>query len=290
MAEYGPEGVSDNPRHPQSELENRRLHLYAQLGIDNQITGDMTAEATMPVGPGILTSGGIRAALLALLIEGSFGGNILQAGLFPVLDNMTVHIRDGGRGVEMVRSSGEIVRGAQRATAFGRVEDAGNPSRLLAYATIGYFMIKPRTEYMPRGQSVMRASDAPGLPREPDRSILDIMEMRVLPDEPVCQLDQVHAGVLAPEGRLHGGAHQLMHEAAALAAASRVWDTDAVRVRDFSIRFVKPAMRGPFEARASVLSTGATDLLCQVILTDRGADDRLRSLSTMRIGMADRSD
>ena len=269
-----------------SGTENRRLHLYAQLGIDNRITGDMTAEATMPVDPGILTSGGIRAALLALLIEGSFGGNILQAGLFPVLDNMTVHIRDGGRGVDMVRSRGEIVRGAQRATAFGRVEDASNPSRLLAYATIGYFMIKPRAEYMPRGQSVMRASDEPGIPREPDRPILDVMEMRILPDEPVCQLDHVHPGVLAPEGRLHGGAHQLMHEAAALAAASRLWGTDAVQVHDFSIRFVKPAMRGPFEARASVLSTGATDLLCQVVLTDRGADDRLRSLSTMRIGIA----
>jgi uncharacterized protein (TIGR00369 family) len=269
-----------------SGVEDRRLHLYAQLGIENQLTGEMTAEGTMPVHPGILTPGGIRAALLALLIEGSFGGNILQAGLFPVLDNMTVHIRDGGEGVLAVKSRGEIVRGAQRATAFGRVEDAGNPSRLLAYATIGYFMIQPRAEYMPQGRSVMRASDDPGLPRESDRPILDVMEMRILPDEPVCELDHVHPGVVAPEGRLHGGAHQLMHEAAALAAASRLWGTDAVQVQDFSIRFVKPAMRGPFQARASVLHTSATDILCQVVLTDRGADNRLRSLSTMRIAMA----
>jgi acyl-coenzyme A thioesterase PaaI-like protein len=269
-----------------SRPDDRRLHLYAQLGIENQITGEMTAEASMPVHPGILTSGGIRAALLALLIEGSFGGNILQAGLFPVLDNMTVHIRDGGGGVQVVKSRGEIVRGAQRATAFGRVEDAANPSRLLAYATIGYFMIQPRGEYMPQGRSVMRAGGEAGLTGEPDRSILDIMEMSILPDEPVCELDHVHAGVLAPEGRLHGGAHQLMHEAAALAAASRLRGTDAIQVRDFSIRFVKPALRGPFEARASVLSTSATDVLCQVVLTDRGADDRVRSLSTMRIEMA----
>ena len=93
-------------------------------------------------------------------------------------------------------------------------------------------------------------------------------------------------GILTGLLRLHGGAHQLMHEAAALAAASRRWGTDAIQVRDFSIRFVKPAMRGPFEARASVLSASATDLLCQVVLIDRGADDPVRSLSTMRIGMA----
>ena len=61
-----------------------------------------------------------------------------------------------------------------------------------------------------------------------------------------------------------------------------------VQVRDFSIRFVKPAMRGPFEARASVLSASASDVLCQVVLTDRGADERIRSLSTMRIAIADR--
>jgi acyl-coenzyme A thioesterase PaaI-like protein len=62
-----------------------------------------------------------------------------------------------------------------------------------------------------------------------------------------------------------------------------------VQVRDFSIRFVKPAMQGPFEARASVLSTGTTDVLCQVILTDRGADERIRSLSTMRIALSDQA-
>ena len=51
--------------------------------------------------------------------------SLLQAGLFPVLDNMTVHIRDGGIGVKVARSQGEIVgRGAQRATAYGQVVDA----------------------------------------------------------------------------------------------------------------------------------------------------------------------
>ena len=70
----------------------------------------------MPVGSDVRTPGGIRAALLALLVEGGFGGNFLDAGLFPVLDNMTVHVRDGGDGVATALAEGEIVRpGSRRA-------------------------------------------------------------------------------------------------------------------------------------------------------------------------------
>ena len=67
-------------------------------------TGELTSAGTMPVGPDIRTPGGIRAALLALLVEGGFGGNFLDAGLFPVLDNMTVHVLDGGDGVTSARA------------------------------------------------------------------------------------------------------------------------------------------------------------------------------------------
>ena len=76
-----------------------RKHLYAHLGISMGPTGELTSAGTMPVGSDTRTPGGIRAALLALLVEGGFGGNFLDAGLFPVLDNMTVHVLDGGDGV-----------------------------------------------------------------------------------------------------------------------------------------------------------------------------------------------
>ncbi len=102
-----------------------RPHLYHQVGIASQVTGDTTAEGTMPVHEGILTSGGIRAAILGLLIEGSFGNNLIGAGLFPVLDNMTMHIRDGGADVRAVRSHGDIVRGTRRATALWAGDGCG---------------------------------------------------------------------------------------------------------------------------------------------------------------------
>ena len=124
-----------------------------------EATGELTSGGTMPVGDDIRTPGGIRAALLALLVEGGFGRNFLDAGLFPVLDNMTVHVRDGGDGVTTVRAEGEIVRpGSQRAVARGHVVDANDPSRLLAFAHIGYWMIQPRSEYMRPSRNIRLAS------------------------------------------------------------------------------------------------------------------------------------
>jgi acyl-coenzyme A thioesterase PaaI-like protein len=262
------------------------MHLYAHLGISMGATGELTSAGTMPVGPDVKTAGGIRAALLALLVEGGFGANFLDAGLFPVLDNMTVHVRDGGDDVSVAAADGEIVRpGSRRAVARGRVVDGDDPSRLLAYAHIGYWMIQPRDEYMRSGSARTVVEGGDRVP--PTQPILDAMEMHVRPDTAACELVAVHPGVEAPEGRLHGGAHQLMHEAAALAGAARVIGTDRLRVEDFSIRFLAPAFVGPFVATPTVLSTSTHDLLCQVELVDRGADERIRSLSTVRVRVLD---
>ena len=174
-----------------------------------------------------------------------------------------------------------VRRSKQRAVARGRITDGRDPSRVLAYATIAYRMIEPEGEYMPGDRRA--AEPEAGPPTASPEPILDAMAMRVRPDEGVCELDEVHAGVLAPEGRLHGGAHQLMHEAAGLAAARRALRTDAVRVGDLAIRFLAPAMAGPFVATASVVAGSDDEVLCQVDLVDRGGGDDVRSLSSMRV-------
>src|SRR3954454_1798846 len=98
-----------------------RPHLYGHLGMQMTVVTEMASSALVPAGPDIKTPGGIRTALLALLMEAGFGGNFLQYGLFPVLDNMTVHVRDGGADVELLKSEGELVRkGAQRGMARAR--------------------------------------------------------------------------------------------------------------------------------------------------------------------------
>lgn len=258
-----------------------RRHLYAQLGMTMSKTGDVTTSALAPVDDGIRTPGGIRAALLALLIEGGFGANFLDAGLFPVLDNMTVHVNDGGEGVTTAAATGELLHvGSRRGFATGRAFDADAPDRVLAHAHIGFAVIRPEGDYMPGGG--VRLDDGPPAGGSTE-SILEAMDMEVPAGSGTCRLASVHDGVVAPEGRLHGGAHQLMHEAAALSAASTGLGTDQVRVSDFSIRFMSPALRGPFVATADLLSADAGEAVCQVLLVDSAEEGRVRSMSTMRI-------
>jgi uncharacterized protein (TIGR00369 family) len=92
----------------------------------------------------------------------------------------------------------------------------------------------------------------------------------------------VHTGVIGPQDRLHGGAQQLMAEAASLAGAAKAAGTDAVVTGDLSVRFIYPALNGPFVATPTVLSQGDDDVLCRVDLVDTGNDDRLVSISTIR--------
>jgi acyl-coenzyme A thioesterase PaaI-like protein len=56
---------------------------------------------------------------------------------------------------------------------------------------------------------------------------------------------------------------------------------------ELSIRFLRPALAGPFEAAPGLVSRGARDALCQVELVDHGNADRLVSLATCRVRAAD---
>ena len=258
-------------------------HLYAHLEMDRWSTGELTCEGLMPIGPDAMTPGGIRAALIALLLEGIFGDNLLARG-FPVLSNMTFQVRDTCHGVTRARAVGELARfGSRSAIGRGHVEDADEPSRVLGYGTIGFRMIQPRTDYTPAAMAKSLANAAVRESDRPRRSILDAMGLRVDVDEGTCRVDDVHGAVMGPEGRLHGGAHQLMHEAAAIAAATREADTNRVVTGDFNIHFVAPAVGGPFVARSRLLSKDARDALFSVELRDAAGDDAPRSLSMFRM-------
>jgi acyl-coenzyme A thioesterase PaaI-like protein len=73
-----------------------------------------------------------------------------------------------------------------------------------------------------------------------------------------------------------------MAEAASLAAAEKAAGTDQVVTGDLSIRFVYPALNGPFVAMPTVVSQSEGDVLCRVDLVDNRNDDRLVSISTIR--------
>jgi acyl-coenzyme A thioesterase PaaI-like protein len=267
-----------------SESRLSKSHLYTHLEMDRHSTGELTCEGVMPLGPDVMTPGGVRSALTALLLEGSFGGNLLARG-WPVLSNMSYQVREGCEGVARARAVGELVRfGTKSAVARGRVEDADDPDRLLGYGTIGYRMIEPRVEYT---SQEMKAS-LETAPREPSGErerpgILEAMGLRIDVAKGTCELDAVHPGLAGPEGRLHGGAHQLIHEAAVIAAATREAGTDRVRTGEFSIQFMAPALGGPFVARTRLVSAGSEDLLFGVELVDARDSDSPRSISTFRM-------
>ena len=53
------------------------------------------------------------------------------------------------------------------------------------------------------------------------------------------------------------------------------------------MRFIYPALNGPFVAMPTVLSQGDDDVLCRVDLVDTGNEDRLVSISTIRTRVVD---
>lgn len=258
-------------------------HLYSHLSMDLRQTGEWTTEGVAPVTPDLMTPGGLRASLAALLLEGSFGDNLLAHG-FPVLTHMTFHLRDGAENVSRLRAEGELVHmGKRRASARGRVVDADDPERLIGFGTIGFSMIRPDGDYTPADLDESLEAERDAYPDVSGKQLLEAMGMDVRPGEPVCQLaGAIHPGVLGPEGRLHGGAHQLMHETAAIAAATLTSGTDRVLAAEQSIQFIAPAFEGPFEAKAQVLSATRDDVLCLVELRDTRGEE-VRSMSTFRM-------
>ncbi|MFI4894226.1 MAG: PaaI family thioesterase [Phycisphaerales bacterium JB058] len=260
-----------------------KSHIYKHLEMEMGSTGEKTCEGTMPIGADIMTPGGLRAALPALLLEGILGNNLIRKG-WPVLSNMSYQVRDGADGVARARAVGEVVRiGRTAAINRGRIEDADHPERLLAYGILGFRMIEPQSDYHPKELMKSLATPPGSASDEVRPGILEAMGLQIDIDEGTCELDCVHPGLMGPEGRLHGGAHQLMHEAAAIAAATREAGTDRVRTGEFTIHFIAPTRGGPFVARTQLLSRGSEDLLFGVELGDAEGTGRPCSVSTFRM-------
>jgi uncharacterized protein (TIGR00369 family) len=249
-------------------------HLYGHLDMRSTRVSEMVAEGTMPIGDDIRTPGGVRAALPALLIELCTGQFAISLGMI-VLSDMTLHLRDRGTDLDAVRGEVRLVRtGRSRVVGVGRLDAVGEPSRVVGYGTVSIAVLGPLDVPLSGPPEVH------GRPEKPP-PILDAMGM-TLRDDGACELAEVHAGVWGPQNRLHGGAQQLMAEAASLAAAGNAVGTDRVVTSDLSVRFIYPAMNGPFVAMPTVVDQSDDDVLCRVDLVDTGNDYRLCSISTIR--------
>jgi uncharacterized protein (TIGR00369 family) len=254
-------------------------HLYGHLGMTSTRISDVLARGAMPIGDDIRTPGGLRAALPALLIELITGQFAISLGLI-VLSDMTLHLRDRGTDLDGLDGEVRLVRtGRSRVIGVGRLVGAGDPARLVGFGTVSIAVLGPLD---------VPLSGPPAVHGRPDNPppILDAMGMMIR-DDCACELAAVHAGVWGPQNRLHGGAQQLMAEAASLAAAARAARTDRVVTGDLSIRFVYPALHGPFVATPTVVHEGDDDVLCRVDLVDTGNDDHLCSIATVRTRIVD---
>ncbi len=255
-------------------------HLYGHLDMRATRVSDVVAEGTMPIGDDIRIPGGIRAALPALLIELVTGQFAISLGMI-VLSDMTLHLRDRGDDLDAVRGEVRLVRtGRSRVIGVGRLDAVADPSRVVGYGTVSIAVLGPLDVPLSGPPPVH------GRPTNPP-PILDAMGMFIREDDSACVLAAVHTGVVGPQDRLHGGAQQLMAEAASLAGAEKAAGTDRVVTGDLSIRFVYPALNGPFVATPTVVSQGDDDVLCRVDLVDTGNDDRLVSISTVRTRIVD---
>lgn len=250
-------------------------HLYTHLDMRSTRISDVLAEGTMPIGDDIRVPGGMRAALPALLIELITGQFAISLGMI-VLSDMTLHLRDRGVGLDAVHGEVRLVRtGRSRVIGVGRLDAVGDPSRVVGYGTVSIAVLGPLDVPLSGTPPVH------GRPTNPP-PILDAMGMAIRAEDSACVLAKVHAGVVGPQDRLHGGAQQLMAEAAALAAAATAAGSDHVVTGDLSIRFVYPALNGPFVALPTVVSQTDDDVLSRVDLVDMGSEDRLVSVATIR--------
>ena len=185
-------------------------HLYRHLGMESTRISDVLAEGSMPVGDDIRIPGGIRAALPALLIELVTGQFAISLGMI-VLSDMTLHLRDRGIGLDALRA--EVKPRAHRPFAChcGRpARGPADPSRLVGYGTVSIAVLGPLDTQLTGPPPVNGRPDNPP-------PILDAMGMYIRDEDSACVLAAVHTGVIGPQNRLHGGAQQLMAEAASLA-------------------------------------------------------------------------
>jgi uncharacterized protein (TIGR00369 family) len=264
------------------------VHLYDHCAMRSRLVSEDVAEGEMPICPDICTPAGVRASLVGLLMELVTGRFALSLGTL-VLSDMTLHLRDAALDVDAVRAEVRIVRrGRSRVIGLGRLEAARAPQRLIGLGTVSIAVLGGMD---PMIRAALERADQPQplRPRAPDFAggpvpdILEVMAMSIGERDQSCWLERVHPGVVGPQDRLHGGAQQMLAEAAALAAAERALGTRAVVTGELSIRFLRPALAGPFEAVPRLVSRGADDALLQVELVDHGNADRLVSLATCRV-------
>ena len=220
------------------------------------------------------TQGGVRGAPLAIAALDTAGINIDRFHHLA-LTRIDVHVFDDGAGLEEVRVVGTVLREA-RTQVFteATIEDESDARRVVAFATADWAILAPTPEgfeYTDPGPGVPDTPDLPPLsdaydahPSAGGGFVIDGLSTRVGVDT------------------LHHGPILVALEAAALEVATAHAGTDALRIEDFSTRFVKAGRVGPFVARAETTASRAGTVVCRAELRDHGADGQVIAVALLR--------
>jgi acyl-coenzyme A thioesterase PaaI-like protein len=234
------------------------------------------ADGLMEIRPDLRTSAGaVLAAPLTIAMLDVAGINVDRIWILA-LTQTNVEVIDAGVDVGEIYLSGHITSEA-RSQIFteARIYDADDGNRLIGFGTANWSVICPTPEgfqYPEPGCGVDETTELPPLwqaytGRRRTDGLLEVPGLR-------------------PEiggERLHHGPMLVVTEAAAIEAAAKALGTDALAVEHLGLTIVAPGRAGPFVANPVLVAVGVDTVGCRVELRDRGRDDRLVAIASVRL-------
>ena len=252
------------------------LMTYRYIGSHGAVALDrFHSESTAVLRSDMRGPGGVLASALAIM-GGDCMGVIDDAIAIPAPTTLSIEVLDDAVGVEEVRVHGEIVH-AGRTQIFSRVrlEDAADPTRVLALGTNSAAVMGPAPEgyhYVPPGPGM---PDSPSLP-----PLWEAFGGRRRPGGGY-EIPALTGHLGSTSGSLHFGPTIVLMEAAATEAAAAAAGTDRVRATQLTAAFLKRGTTGPFVTDVEVVSSTADAIACRTSMRDDGVTGRVIAVGTV---------
>jgi hypothetical protein len=252
------------------------LMSYRYLASRPHMIDRSHGEGLMKIRPDLrASSGAVLAAPLAIAMLDVAGITVDRLWILA-LTQINVEVLDTCANVDEVYLSGQIASEA-RSQVFteARIYDASDRARVIGFGTANWSVICPTPpgfQYPEPGSGVEEMSEAPPLwqaytGRRRDDGLLEIPGLR-------------------PEigtERLHHGPMLVIVETAAVEAAAKALDTDALCLEHLGLTIVAPGRTGPFVANPVLVAVRSDTVGCRVELRDHGRNDRLVATAFVRL-------
>ena len=258
-------------------------HILSDLRIEFE-RGEGGRRVRLPLVPELLDGeGGVHAGALGIVTD-VFGGGLSIEEASPdwaVTSQLELHIlRRIRKGP--IEVTGQALR-AGRTSVVLEVEVHDSEGSLAAVGSMSFTKIFRRDENPPiplrQEERTTFATAHSGL----DLPFLQALGIRPVPGATDTIEITLVPYVMNSVGALQGGVVTAMLTDAAERVAHATLER-AVHTTDFSVHFLSLGKVGPLRAQAQTLQAADGHALLRVELRDRGQEDRLLSLGTVRVG------